>query len=152
MSILKVSGGVCVLALALFAADNPFVGTWKQNPAKSKMEGSGLEPNSTIHIEPDGNGLKVSVETTLKGQPNNFAYQAALDGKVVKVTGSALLDEIAILRFNDRTISATGKKDGKVVFNDLRVVSNDGKTLTFSRTGTNPDGKPFKVKMAFDRQ
>jgi hypothetical protein len=148
----KVSGGVCILALTLFAADSSFVGTWKQNPAKSKMEGSGLEPNTTIHIEPEGNGLKVSVEATSKGQPANFTYQATLDGKIAKVTGSALIDEVAIMRFNDRTIAATGKKDGKTVFSDMCVVSSDRKTMTISRTGTNPEGKPFKAKMTFDKQ
>jgi hypothetical protein len=47
------------LAVVLLAADNPFVGTWKLNPAKSKLEGSNMG-QATLRIEADGEGLKVS--------------------------------------------------------------------------------------------
>jgi hypothetical protein len=148
----KASGGLCILALALFAADSPFVGSWKQNPVKSKMEGSGLEPNATIHIDPEGTGLKVSVEATLKGQPNNFTYLATLDNKPVKVMGNPTFDEIWTMLDDDYTIAASGRKAGKVVFTDRRVVSGNGKSMTIFRSGTNPEGKPFKATMVFDKQ
>jgi hypothetical protein len=32
------------------------------------------------------------------------------------------------------------------------VVSNDGKTLTISRSGTDTQGKPFHETMVFDKQ
>ena len=61
---------VCILAVGLFAAENPFVGTWKLNAAKSKLAGSGLGQNATVHNESDGKSLKVSVESTdPQGQP-----------------------------------------------------------------------------------
>lgn len=148
----RLSGGLCVLALALVAAENPFVGTWKQNAIKSKMEGSGLGTNATVHIEQANPGLKVSVEATLQGQPNNYTYQATLDGKLTKVIGSAAMDEVGTLRFNDRSFTATGKKDGKVVFTDRRIVSSNGKSLTISRSGTNAEGKPYQATMVFDKQ
>ena len=148
----KASAGMCVLALGLFAAGSPFVGTWKQNAAKSKLEGSGLGPNATVRIEQDGGGLKIAVEATMQGQPANFTYQATLDGKPVKVTGTPIYDELSTKRVNDHTYTATGKQAGKVVFTDRRVVSSDGKTMTISRTGTNPEGKPFKATMVFEKQ
>ena len=153
MSRLTPSGGVFVLALSLFAADSPFVGTWKQNPTKSKMEGSGLGSNGMVRIEPDGAGLKVSVEATLQGQPNSFTYQATLDNKPIKVTGTPGFDEIWTMRGGDnRTMTASGRKAGAVVFTDQRVVSGNGKTMTIFRSGTIAEGQPFKATMVFDRQ
>jgi hypothetical protein len=116
------------------------------------MEGSGLGPNATIHIEPDGAGLKVSVEATLQGQPNNYAYQATLDDKPIKVSGNPAFDEVSTQRINDHTYSARGRKAGTVVFVDRRTVSRDGKTMTISRVGTNPEGKSFTATIVFDRQ
>ena len=144
--------GVTVLALGLGAADNPFVGTWKLNPTKSKLEGSGLGSVVTSRIEQDGTGLRVSVDSPIQGQPNTFTYQASLDGKFVKVTGSPTTDEISTQRINLRTITATGKKDGKVAYTDRRVVSADGKTITIVRSGVNPQGQKYHARLVFDKQ
>ena len=144
---------ICILAAAISAAENPFVGTWKLNPEKSKLTGSGLGQNATVRIETDGDGLKVSVEaTTPQGQPNNFTYQASLDGKPGTVNGSSMMDTVILHRVNDHTITATGQKDGKPVFNDRRVVSKDGKTMTITRSGTNSEGQKFNATMVFDKQ
>ena len=145
--------GVLLLSLALVAAESPFIGTWKINASKSKLEGSGVGSNGTLRIDSEGSGLKLSVQgTTTQGQPNNFTYQATLDGKFIKVTGSPLVDEVSTKRVNDHTISATGKKDGKVAYTDRRVVSADGKSMTISRSGTNPQGQSYKATIVFDKQ
>jgi hypothetical protein len=156
MSILSLRKGaftICILAVGLFAAENPFAGTWKLNAAKSKLAGSGIGPSGGVRVESDGNSFKASVDTTdEKGQPVKFDYEATLDGKPSKVTGSATIDELSLKRVNDHTIDATGKKDGKVVYTDKRTVSKDGKTYTISRTGTSPDGKKNHSTIVFDKQ
>ena len=144
---------VCILAVGLFAAENPFVGTWKLNAAKSKLAGSGLGQNATVHIESDGKSLKVSVESTdPQGQPLNFTYEATLDGKPGTATGSPTFDTISLQRVNNNTITAAGKKGDKVVFTDRRVVSKDGKMMTLSRSGTDAEGKQFHATLVFDKQ
>jgi hypothetical protein len=153
-SLQKAAFAICILAVALFAAENPFVGAWKLNAAKSKLAGTGLGEKATVHIESDGKSMKVSVESTdPKGQPLNFTYEATLDGKPGKATGSPTFDEISLKRINEHTISAIGKKDGKVVFTDRRTVSKgDGKTMTLLRTGTDAAGKTFHATLVFDKQ
>jgi hypothetical protein len=144
---------ICILAVGLFAAENPFAGTWKLNAAKSKLAGSGIGPSGGVRVESDGTTYKASVDTTdEKGQPVKFDYEATLDGKSSKVTGSATIDELSLKRVNDHTIDATGKKNGKVVYTDKRTVSQDGKTYTISRTGTSPDGKKHHSTIVFDKQ
>ncbi len=144
---------MCILAAATYAADNPFAGTWKLNPAKSKLTGSPMGSSATVKTEADGDGLKVTVEATnADGSPNNFTYQATLDGKPAKIDGSSMIDTVALKRVNDHTISATGSKDGKQVYSDHRVVSKDGKTMTITRTGTDPKGKKYHAVLVFDKQ
>jgi len=148
----KVSGAACIFALALVAAESPFVGTWKLNAGESKLEGSGLGTNATVHIEPDGGGLKVSVETTLQGQPNSFTYQATLDGKPAKVSGNPTLDEISTQRINARGFTLRVRKAETIVFTERYSLT--GKTLTVSRFGQSPeDGtKRYSATMVFEKQ
>lgn len=149
----KAAFALCILAVGLFAAENPFAGTWKLNAAKSKLAGSRIGPSGEVRVESDGKTYKASVDTTDdKGQPVKFDYEATLDGKPSKVTGSAAIDELSLKRVNAHTIDATGKKDGKVVYTDKRTVSKDGKTYTISRTGTSPDGKKNHSTIVFDKQ
>ena len=143
----KAAFALCLLAVGLFAAENPFAGTWKLNAAKSKLAGSGIGPSGGVRVESDGTTYKASVDTTdEKGQPVKY------DGKPSKVTGSAAVDELSLKRVNDHTVNATGKKNGKVVYTDKRTVSQDGKTYTISRTGTDAAGKKYHATIAFDKQ
>jgi hypothetical protein len=152
-SLRKATFAICLLAVGLFAAENPFAGTWKVNAAKSKLTGSGIGPNGGVRVESDGKTYKAFVDTTdEKGQPVKYDYEATLDGKASKVTGSAVVDEVSLKLVNGHTIDAIGKKDGKVVYTDKRTVSPDGKTYTISRTGTSPAGKKSHSTVVFDKQ
>ena len=142
-----------IVTMALFAADSPFAGTWKLNAGKSKLEGSGVGQSGTVQNEVSGNTIKATVQATdPQGQPLNFSYQATLDGKPGIVTGNPNLDTVSIRSVNDHTLTAEGKKAGKVVFNDRRVVSKDGKTITINRKGTDPNGKKFHAVLIFEKQ
>jgi hypothetical protein len=46
------------------AEDNPFVGTWKLNAAKSKAEGASLPKSLTRTVTTDGTTMKYSFEGT----------------------------------------------------------------------------------------
>lgn len=156
MSIQSVNKAVIalsILAVGLWAAESPFAGTWKLNAGKSKLAGSGIGGSGGVRVESDATNYKAYVDTTdEKGQPIKFEYEAPLNGKPSKVTGSATVDELSMKRVNDHTIDATGKKDGKVIYTDKRTISKDGKTYTIARTGTSPDGKKFHATIVFDKQ
>src|ERR1022692_2327312 len=91
----KAAFTICITAVGLFAAESPFAGTWKLNAVKSKLAGSGIGASGGVRVESDGKIFKASIDTTdEKGQPVKFDYEATLDGKPSKVTGSAAIDEI----------------------------------------------------------
>jgi hypothetical protein len=144
---------ICIFSLALMAGENPFVGTWKENMDKSKLSGADAVTNVTVKYEVDVDTFKASVEgTDAQGKPASFTYEGKLDGTPGTVTGSATFDAIALQRLGTHSMKATGKKEGKVVYTDRRVVSKDGKTLTISRSGTDSQGKAYHSTMVFDKQ
>jgi len=50
------------------------------------------------------------------------------------------------------TVNWTNKKAGKVVITGTRVISKDGKVMTISGKGTNPQGEPMEVVYVFDKR
>lgn len=130
---------VCsLLALpgAVYAADSPWNGTWKLDAAKSHFTGQTFtyseRPGGMLHYE-DG---------------STASFDFGLDGKEYK-------------SWADRTTSWTpaGKNAwdmvtraaGKVRSKGHTALSEDGKTLTMSFSGTRPDGQDFHEDDVFSR-
>lgn len=142
----------CVLAIVLHAGADPFIGTWKLDYGRSnftRTDASFLF--ATIKVESDGNGLK-STASAADGQgvASSFTFNSPLDGTPSKVItamplrGPSAVDAISLKRIDDRTIAATGTKNGKFVFSDTRVVSADGTTMTVTRDGMTAEGKKYR--------
>src|ERR1700693_1412421 len=74
MQMKKTFALLILFALALVAADNPFVGTWKLNVAKSKFNPGPPLQSQTVTIGAD-NKVEVS-GTDSKGQTVNWSYTA----------------------------------------------------------------------------
>jgi hypothetical protein len=73
-----------LLALATTAlAADPWIGTWKLNPDKSKAPGGKLpHPTSTNIIDiKDGKLHLISAQTSTTGEKEHVEYTAAVDGK-----------------------------------------------------------------------
>src|ERR1700736_3696922 len=108
---LKVLTVVLVMSLSLFAAESPFSGTWKLNPAKSTPP---VPKSDTAVVDADENGLKFNEDIIDdKGEPLKISYEAKFDGKDYPVTGLPDADSISYLRVNTHTLKATVKKGGK---------------------------------------
>jgi hypothetical protein len=150
---------LCIVALSLIAGADPFVGTWKLDPARSKFTlGDPSFMFATMQIESVSNGLK-STNSAADGDgfASDFTFSCPLDGtpcKVVAATamkGSAAVDTTSLKRVDAHTIIATGMKYGKLVYTDKLVVSADGKTLTVTRKGTTPEGKKYESTIVLVR-
>ena len=144
---------VCVglgSAVVLAQANNPLVGTWKLNVAKSKAP---FKSGTTI-IEAVGDGLKfvVDLEGT-DGTKHHWEFTANYDGKDVPVTGSNPYgDTVALTRVNERTIRTVAKNGGKVTTTHTIVVAPDGKTRTATAKGTDKDGKTVNAVSHYEKQ
>ena len=150
---------VILLSVTAFAADNPFVGTWKTNLAKSKYSPGPPPANAgTTIIAPNGdNGVKVTVENvTAKGEKTAINYTASFDGKEVPFVqtgpGAVSGQTVALKRIDSHTAERTTFLNGKKVVTERWVVSKDGKTRTNTQTGTGPKGEAIHNVIVSERQ
>ena len=69
------------VAMAMSAAENPNMGTWKLNETKSKF-GPGATKNSTVVYEAAGDSVKVTTDgTSGDGKPVHTEWTGKFDGK-----------------------------------------------------------------------
>ena len=150
---------VVVLTLAVFLAgavvrlaDNPNMGTWKLNEAKSKFN-PGSPKNHTVVYEAAGDSVKVIVDgTDSDGKATHNEWTGKFDGKDYAVTGDATSDVRSYKQVNAHTLSLTARKGGKVTLTGRIVVSADGKTRTVTTSGTDSKGKKVNVTAVYDKQ
>ena len=143
---------VCLLAGVLYAADNPNMGTWKLNDAKSKIP-AGVPKNTSVVYAPEGDQIKVTTDgVDGKGNPAHGEWVGKFDGKDYPVTGSADVDTRSYKPEGERKLVLTNKKGGKVTATGTIEVARDGKSRTVDLESTNSDGKKMKSKAVYDKQ
>jgi hypothetical protein len=116
-SALILAASLCT-GIAAFA-QSPFDGTWKTNMAQTKFS-----PKPNVFYISQGWYHCVSC---------NPAFDAKADGTDQAVTGQTY-DTISVKEVDPNSIAVTTKKGGKVVSEQTRAVSADGKTLTVKTT------------------
>jgi hypothetical protein len=141
-----------VAATVVMAQDNPHMGTWKLNEAKSKIA-AGSAKNHTVVYEAAGDDTKVTVDgVDASGNATHNEWTGKFDGKCYAVTGDATSDQRCYKVINKTTMELTGKKDGKVTVTGEIVATPDGKSRTVTTSGTDANGKKFKTVAVYDKQ
>ena len=140
------------VGLTVCLADNPQMGTWKLNEAKSKFS-PGATKNNTVVYEPAGDSVKVTVDgVDGAGNPIHSEWTGKFDGKFYSVTGDPTSDMRSYRKINNHTLALTGKKGGKITLTGRIIVSANGRTRTVTTTGTDSKGKRFSTKAVYDKQ
>ncbi len=142
-----------LLALSLgFAAENPNIGTWKLNEAKSKIP-AGVGKNTTVVYSAAGSDIKVTTDgVDASGKPTHSEWTGQFDGKPYPVTGMSTVDARAVTAKGDRILDIVNMKDGKSVGTGKVELAKDGKSRSLETEGTSPDGKKYKAKFVYDKQ
>jgi hypothetical protein len=128
---------VVVLALggSLAAAENPFAGTWKLNPAKSKLTGD------TLKFEKTTSGA-------IRSSASGVSYTFNADGK--EYTGP--FDETIVWKqIDNSTWETTYRQKGILLTTDTTKLSPDSKTMTVVSKGTKPNGETFQDTVIYGR-
>jgi len=134
---------VLFLGASVAVASDAFLGTWKLNEAKSKLDPAAGK-NLTVVYAPQGDGVKVTVDGIDKA--------GKYDGKDYPVIGDPSSDARSCRKVDDRTLAMTVKKDGKVTYTGKLVVAPDGKSRTLTLNGTSPQGKKISLTAVYDKQ
>ena len=115
------------VSVALGFQNNPQMGTWKLNDAKSKI-GTGGPKLSTVIYEPVGDSVKITVDgVDGDGKPLHSEWTGKFDGKDYPVTGDSNNDKRSYRKINDHTLTFTNKTATKIVSSGRVVVAADGK-------------------------
>ena len=139
------------VSVALGFQDNPNMGTWKLNEAKSKFAGKAR--NHTVVYEAAGDQIKVTVDgVDESGGAVHSEWTGKFDGKDYPVTGDANSDVRAYKMIDKHTLELTGKKGGQTTLTGRIVVSGDGKSRTVTTTATDSQGKKVTTVAVYDKQ
>ncbi len=132
-------------------ADNPQMGTWKLNEAKSKFS-KGATKNNTVVYEAAGDQIKVTVDgVDGDGNAIHSEWTGKFDGKFYAVSGDPTSDMRSYRRINSRTLALTGKKAGKVTVTGRIVVSANGRTRTVTTSGRDSKGRRINTTAVYDK-
>ena len=156
--------GFCLLAIAgAFAltvgttsntqaqAQNPMVGHWTLNAAKSTSAGP-MAKKRDVTITQKGADITVVVdELAADGTAVKWQFTSKGDGQPVPVTGWSAIDT-ATSTLTGRTGKTVYSKAGKPVMESNTDVSADGKVLIVKGTRPGADGKPMAYSSHYDRK
>lgn len=149
---------VCAISLPAWAADDPQLGTWRLDVAKSKYV-SGTPPQSTlVTVAPYGkDGVSLTVNTVnAKGEKLVIQYSGEYDGKPYPRTetgpGAVAGQTVALRRIDARTVERIAYLAGKPVGTERWTVSADGTTRTVTQSGVDANGKTIDNLLVYARQ
>lgn len=137
----KTFGLVLVICFAATAAcfaeiGDVQLGTWKLDPAKSKLSRS-MGRNDMVHYEWSFFKTKVTISgVDAQGHPLHSEWRGSFDGHDYPVTGDPSSDMRSYTKANDHTLKYAAKKGGQVVSSGTIVVAPDGKTRTVTSWAT----------------
>ncbi len=136
---------------------DPFFGTWKANPAKSKFDPGPAPRSSTWTFEDRGGGVILRTSEGIDAQGNRTFEQDAFkrDGKDYPhfVLGAKVPQSLSVRLVNAYTEEVILKADGKATaISYTATISKDGKTMTFTSKGTNAQGQRINNVVVFERQ
>jgi hypothetical protein len=142
----------CFFGAALCFADDPQMGNWKLNEAKSKFA-PGVPKNHTVVYEAAGDNVKITVDGTDKdGRSTHNEWTGKFDGKDYPVTGDPTSDMRSYKKISDRVLTFTVKKDGKATVTGRVVVSADGKSRVVTTSEAGAERKSFRNRSVYDKQ
>jgi hypothetical protein len=143
-------------AAAVALAADPWVGTWKLDPDKSKSPGGRLpHPTSTNIIEIKGKTMHlISNQTDASGKLERVEYTAKLDGKEYPVKSSPPGPQpytISLKRIDQRTREFV-EIIGKITIKGRDVLSKDGKSFDRIVSSKDAQGNDASVIQVFVKQ
>jgi len=140
------------LATSLWCAD-PEIGTWRLNVQKSRFLPGPAFKSETRTYEEQKDGVKVTIRTVDgKGRNVTSIYLTTPDGQQHVVSGSGgPADSVGLKRINEFTAESTLVHAGKEIAKTTRVIDPEGKKMTITYKGLDPDGSPVDYTLVFER-
>ena len=145
--------GLSVSPPLALAQSDPFLAVWQLNLAKSKYN-PGPPPKSQTWYFYEDEGIRKNSQVTIRadGAPAAAVFTHIYDDQPRSVPGAQGYDASAYARVDARTIRARYLLAGKVLQTATMSISQDGKTLTYTATGVDANGRPVDILRVYDKQ
>jgi hypothetical protein len=141
----KIIGLMILGALGFAAASSPLIGTWKLNVAKSTFS-PGPAPQSETVVRGTDNKVTVS-GVNEKGERENWSYVSTPGGSPISGVPDA-----TVVETRKGNIVDDVWKIGKATQRGHGVVSRDGRTMVYTISGTDADGKKMSNRSVYEKQ
>ena len=141
---------ILVAVGSVWAENDPRIGTWKLNVAKSTATPGPLPASETRTYEAQGSDIMVTAEIDdAKGNHRTTKTNVTADDKDRPAGPVNAGTTISVKLLGPGSYAGTLKKGGKVTSTNRAVISNGGKVFTFTTKGS--DGQVTSV-FVYDKQ
>lgn len=141
---------LCLVPLSVAFAQNPNVGTWKLNEAKSTIP-AGAGKSTTVVYSTSGGDIKITTDgLNGQGRPSHSEWTGKFDAKPYPVTGDPDVTYRAYQSKGGRTLLFANMKGDKTVSNGRIQVAKDGKSRSVTMTYFGK--QKIHTKLEYDRQ
>jgi opacity protein-like surface antigen len=153
-----VVAGLLITAALVAQTQDPWIGTWKLNVAKSKFSPGPPPKDNVLKIEPAAGGaLKHTFDgVNAEGQTTHSERIGKFDGVEIPVQNvlpaTTNKNTSAFRRLDDHSFEVVSRVNGKITTTNKVVISADGKTMTQTSSGTNAAGQPTSSMQVYERQ
>lgn len=134
--------------------DDPFVGTWTLNPARSEFDANHKPTQATMMWQVDSGGAYLLLAEGVDAQGNRCAEKPQRmrpDGVAYDVEGLPGLTSVTT-RPNPNTIRAEAKReDGSIAGEGTYIVADGGSTMIATTKGFDSQLRAFTMRTVWDR-
>jgi len=133
---------------------DPFLGVWQLNVAKSKFSPGPPPKSQTWYIWEDEAKIQKLSQVTINGAgvPSAVVLMHIYDDTPHPVPGAQGYDSSAYTRVDAHTIKSRYLNAGNLLQTATWTVSQDGKTLTYTATGVDANGRQVNQLRIYEKQ
>ncbi|MDH7972348.1 hypothetical protein QH494_09155 [Sphingomonas sp. AR_OL41] len=149
------AAAVLLMPVAAHAADDPFLGVWHLNKAKSIIgKDPGVKSKEiVIALTPDGGMITETVETTTGNGEKQIAHLPFAYGKFVPQPGPGM-DAFSVYKTDEHTMFWVAQLKGQTVAKLEVDLSPDGRQMTFRylSKASDPDPALARDRYVYEKQ
>lgn len=133
---------VALFGAGLVAQNEPFLGTWELNLAKSSITRGGPPQSETIENVPEAGGFKSTLTSVTGRGKSAEIHHYIFDGAFHQTEGGDPR-ELSFKRVDRRNIDSDTRRNGQITVNRHFQLSEDGRTMTVVANGMSGGGQKY---------